>query len=975
MLSVALLFSALARSGEPPPLVADKFPPRVPWTTSRVSGSPEPPSPYELQRVFPKRGFDRPVDIAYAPGIKRVFVVEEKRKIFSFSYDPEGEQADVFLDPKDILNLAKVPDCTGVSAFFALTFHPQFEKNRYCFIEYNLRFIKHARNHENGSRVSRFTVTNTDPPRVDPASEVVILTWLSGGHNGCALKFGPDGMLYISTGDAADPDPPDSFNTGQDISDLLSSILRIDVDHVDAGKNYAIPADNPFVKTEGARPEVYAYGLRNPFRMNFDSKTGNLWLGDVGWELWEMIHCVKPGGNYGWSVVEGPNPVHPDGKRGPTEIIKPQAALTHAESCSITGGVVYRGKKLPELYGQYIFGDWQTSRMWAAKCLGEKQDALEPYREIAQTDQRIVSFCEDPECEPLIADHAGGGLYRIVRNPAAGEVSHFPRKLSETGLFKSCHENSPAAGVIPYQVNCPQWMDGAFAARYVATPGTSTVKMGKGVWGDDKPEWPRDSVLMRTLSPHVLYGAPEVVGNVETQLLHFDGRQWHAYTYAWNEAGTDAELVGAGGEDRIVKIRGKPQVWHFASRTQCMTCHNVWCDYTLGFNPGQLDLVHPDRHGNQLTYFRGIGLQLEPRPQKPKKENEPEPPAPEIAKLSSTYDETVSLSERARSYLEVNCSVCHRFGGGGTALIDLRKEKRLSEMKAVDERPMLGDFAIDSGKIVCPGDPSRSVLMYRMAKLGRGRMPHIGSNMVDAEGVKLLYNWIESLDEPKAKTTRLTHEPDPAEIDKLLGSTHGALTLIGALESAALTQPAKQAVIAKGIASKNEFVRDLFRRFDPKEQSTIHLGENPDRAKLVAMPGDAARGKKVFFESGGNGLCARCHRVDKTGVAFGPEMTHMAAKYNRAQFLENILEPSKTIAEGFAGYVLRTKGGEVFSGLLVSKTETEVVLKDFEKEHRVKTADVKKLAPMTVSTMPEGLLADLGPQDAADLLEYLTTLK
>src|SRR5262249_10436625 len=155
------------------------------------------------------------------------------------------------------------------------------------------------------------------------------------------------------------PNPPDGRDTGQDISDLLGGILRIDVDRTDPAeprgasprKNYAIPPDNPFIKTPGARPEIYAYGMRNPFRMSFDRPTGDLWVGDVGWELWEMIYKVQKGGNYGWSVKEGRLEIRPNAKRGPTPILPPTIDFPHTEAASITGGYVYRGKRLPELYG------------------------------------------------------------------------------------------------------------------------------------------------------------------------------------------------------------------------------------------------------------------------------------------------------------------------------------------------------------------------------------------------------------------------------------------------------------------------------------------------------------------------------------------------------------------------------------------------------------------------------------------------
>jgi glucose/arabinose dehydrogenase len=175
----------------------------------------------------------------------------------------------------------------------------------------------------NGSYISRFTLRPSEPPLIDAGSEKVIIRWLSGGHNGCTVAFGNDGFLYFSTGDAANPDPPDiPYKTGQDISDLLSSIVRIDVDHSEGTNAYAIPHDNPFLKIPGARPEVYAFGLRNPWRMSFDGATGDLWVGDVGWEQWEMVYRVKAGGNYGWSITEGPNThVRTDVKPGPGPIL------------------------------------------------------------------------------------------------------------------------------------------------------------------------------------------------------------------------------------------------------------------------------------------------------------------------------------------------------------------------------------------------------------------------------------------------------------------------------------------------------------------------------------------------------------------------------------------------------------------------------------------------------------------------------
>jgi glucose/arabinose dehydrogenase len=315
---------------------------------------------------------------------------------------------------------------------------------------------------------------------IEIASEKPLLDWLGGGHNGGDLHFGNDGMLYISTGDATDTAPPDRLGTGQDISDLLSSILRIDVDHEgnDASGRplpYSIPTDNPFVHTPKARPEVWAYGFRNPWRMGFDRPTGDLWVGDVGWELHEMVYRVTRGGNYGWSVMEGPQVVNPDGKRGPTPISPPAISFPHTEAASITGGYVYRGKRLKELEGSYICGDWVTRKIWESRFEGGK---LVRHRELAQTGQQIIAFGQGHDQELYFLDYReAGGIYRLVPNEAtAYDPSRFPCKLSETGLFQSTAKHLPAPGVYPFQINSERFADQAQATRLVAFPGNSSAR-------------------------------------------------------------------------------------------------------------------------------------------------------------------------------------------------------------------------------------------------------------------------------------------------------------------------------------------------------------------------------------------------------------------------------------------------------------------------------------------------------------------
>src|SRR3954466_2914829 len=212
---------------------------RIPWTTSRIHGSPEKPLPYRIERMFPKLTFEAPIEAVTIPGTQRLLVVQQYARILSFPAGDGADKTDLFADFRKLW--PEVRECYG------LTFHPDFRENRFAFVWLILDTKKLKS--DDGTRIVRFRVTSDDPPRLDLASAQIIFTWLAGGHNGGNIRFGPDGMLYISTGDAESPDPPDGRNTGQDISDVLSSVLRIDVDHREPGRAYAIPKDNPFLQT------------------------------------------------------------------------------------------------------------------------------------------------------------------------------------------------------------------------------------------------------------------------------------------------------------------------------------------------------------------------------------------------------------------------------------------------------------------------------------------------------------------------------------------------------------------------------------------------------------------------------------------------------------------------------------------------------------------------------------------------------
>jgi putative heme-binding domain-containing protein len=941
---------------------------RTPWTVSRIAGTPDPPPPFKVVRAFPNLKFDHPLLIARYPGGKRLIVGEQSGLLYSFADDPHA-RADLFLDlPRQLQTIQRLAGAKEVEAVYGLAFHPDFEQNRQCFVCYTLRSSDPRQsNLPGGTRVSRFRVTRTDPPRIDPSSEEVVISFLQGGHNGGDLHFGPDGMLYISTGDAANPNPPDPFNTGQDISDLLSSILRIDVDRKDEGKSYAVPKDNPFVATKGARPEVWAYGFRNPWRMSFDRQTGELFVGDVGWELWEMVHRVEKGGNYGWSAREGPQPIKSD-QVAPTPIHPALIELPHTIACSVTGGLVYRGRKFPELRGAYVFGDWETRRLWAARFDGDRTTEMP---EIARPSVRIVAFCDDRDGEIYFLDHEGGTIHTIDRNDARSGKVAFPTRLSQTGLFADVKAQTPMAGVLPFDVNCRQWQDGATSEHWVAFPGESFSTLftqakaipGMVDWHGFRMQFPKDAVLVKSLS---LAGR-----RLETQLLHYDGVDWYAYTYAWRDDQADADLVPADGAEKEVHDGKRNRVWPFHSRSQCMSCHSTWSEFALAFRPEQLN--RPGHDGrNQLVVLTEAGLI-----RRAEKDGMTLPPfdARSVAherRLVDPADVSQPLEARARSYLHTNCAHCHVDGGGGS--VDLRLQYSVTNdgMKAIGVRPARGDFALPDADIIKPGEPRASTLYYRMAKFGRDRMPHLGSERPDETGLDVIAQWIAGLG-PRAKSPQ--RDPDGEPPGSLLARPESALKLARRLGRGELRPAEEAALLAAAARLPNGPIRDLFEGYLPSDEPKRgKLGSNPRPRAVLALNGDPRRGERLFWSQPNQ--CGSCHRIGDRGTPVGPELSTIGKLRSREDLLNSLLEPSRRIEPRYATYVAATADGRALTGLLVKRDERSVVLRDSKgKESILAAKDVEELRPTRVSLMPDGQLTDLTAQEAADLIDYLHSLR
>jgi len=354
---------------------------------SEIALSPIPDNSISLTNAFSNLSFNRPLDLqSPMDGTGRIFVAEQGGFIKVFENSETVSEATNFLD------ISSRTVSTSELGLLGFAFHPDYTNNGFVFVTYTPR--------EDVSVISRFKVSDTDANQIDVSSETILLQIEQPftNHNGGQLAFGPDGYLYIASGDGGGSGDPEG--NAQNLGTLRGKILRIDVDAQENGVNYAIPSDNPFVNEEGARKEIFAYGLRNPWRFSFDNQTNTIWAGDVGQGELEEINLIEKGGNYGWNILEGTSCYSSQDCDG-AGTIAPFFEYNHsANDKSITGGYVYRGDELPELRGYYIYGDFISGRIWALDPKGNNQLLLE-------TGLSISSFGTDANNELYICSFDG----------------------------------------------------------------------------------------------------------------------------------------------------------------------------------------------------------------------------------------------------------------------------------------------------------------------------------------------------------------------------------------------------------------------------------------------------------------------------------------------------------------------------------------------------------------------------------------
>ena len=726
---------------------------------------------WSVQPAFPGLTFQNPMGLTAVPGTNDLLVWEREGRLWRFVNDPTTTEKRLVLDLST--------QCQGWhdSGLLGVAPHPDFARNGFLFVFYTAvppgqvsgsAERQPATEVPNHDRLVRFTCSAEGI--ADPASSTVLIDQIAETvwHEGGGLFFGPkDGFLYLSVGDDARGANNQKLDGG-----LFSGVLRLDVDcrgadisHAPVRQplpegsltaNYFIPNHNPFVGRPDALEEFFAIGLRNPHRMTCDAVSGRIFIGDVGEGAQEELNIIEPsdpaGLNFQWNLQEGA----PD---KPVKVTigvskNPILAYRHLEGRAIIVGYFYRGKEFArDLAGKYIFGDNVTGAVW--------------YLDETTTPASKHILCTVPDGPGPNAGanycglssfgiDAAGEIYLCQMSSTAGAILKLsrqgpppvalPKKLSQTKLFSSLAKFTPSASLIPYDVNSPLWSDGASKQRWMAIPsGTKIGFSASGEW-----QFPEGSVFVKHFELTKTGPDGKAVANtrLETRIMVRDATGFtYGASYRWRPDHSDADLVETGQNASIVVaagMKGKPdkvQNWFFPGRQDCLTCHTRASGGVLGINTRQLNrgYRYPSTGvtANQLQALSGIGL-FDGAPQAED--------LPQLAHLVPADDQDEPVELRARSYLDANCSHCHR-PGGVHAFWDARYETALSESGIVNGL-VNNPLGQAEAKVVVPRDWTRSILFKRISVAGQPHsMPPLAKQRVDKTGIGLIAEWIASMEE------------------------------------------------------------------------------------------------------------------------------------------------------------------------------------------------------------------------------------
>jgi len=702
---------------------------RVPNTSFLLSTAGDTLAEMDVEQVFTDIVFSQPVFLTHAnDGSNRLFVVERAGRIIVFQNDIEVQSSQVFLDITDrvVLNGSE----TGL---LSMAFHPSFPDSNKFYVNYTDNGIS--------SIVSEFQVTS-DSNAADPSSEKMLMTVDQpfANHNGGQLAFGPDDYLYIGFGDGGSGGDPQGH--GQNLETLLGAILRIDVDSDSDEREYGIPADNPFIANlQDWREEIWAWGLRNPWRFSFDRLTGQLWAGDVGQNRWEEIDLIEKGKNYGWNIMEGFHCYSPSSGCDTSGLALPVIEYEHEGGTgrSVTGGYVYRGSRLERLYGIYIYADYVVRTIWGLRY---ENGEIVDHKVIAQSPVSVSSFGEDEEGDVYVVGY-NGNIYRFIEKEGTPPPNTIPLFLSESGLYKNMETLELADGLIPYSVNAPLWSDGAAKTRIIALPDTTKIEFSEnGNW-----KFPPNAVLVKNFFLEMEKGNPQSQKIIETRFLvrHENQEKWDGFSYMWNDEATDAELLEGSLTKTFHILDGDETItqdYYYPSRSDCIACHTDAAGFVLGVKTSQINKQHlyindaDSVWDNQLRSYNYIDLFT----------SDIGKDYTEFPQLTNFFNEEESLEKRARAYLDANCANCHRPGSSGRTDMDLRFEVPLEVMHVISVPPELSDMGIEGAERIKPGQADSSLVYLRMVDLAEFRMPPLATSIVDDFGAGLIRDWIISLD-------------------------------------------------------------------------------------------------------------------------------------------------------------------------------------------------------------------------------------
>jgi uncharacterized repeat protein (TIGR03806 family) len=739
--------------------------------------------------AFPNLTFVEPLHLSEIPGSNQLLLVCKNGRLLRFENDPATLQSGVV----EVLNWSARTQTGDDMGFYSLSFHPEFGQQGSSSADHVYVCYSHrpaaplTGQSENNTywTVSRFTWLRASGT-LDPASEYVLIRQYDphGWHNGGATFFGTDGFLHITNGDGGNQN--DFFGNSQRLDfGLFGGILRIDVDN-DPSKShairrqplsdpqkpagwpasytqgYGIPNDNPWQAANGSLlEEFFAIGLRSPHSGHPDAVTGEIWVGDVGDDNREEMNRITLGDNTQWAFREG-SITGP--KTAPATVIGTQTtpaieyAHTAGNACVI-GGMRYRGAKWStQLGGKVIYGDHVSRRIWVADPDASPSPAIEEIISSFPGGSRgLASFATDAAGEVYLIGISGPGentgvIHKLVPQEITPEA---PALLSQTGFFTDLATLTPIPAAIPFSVASPLWSDGSDKHRWLVVPndGSHNTNAEKIVFSEnDNWMFPAGSVLVKHFELPLDARNPALTRRLETRfIICTPDNGKYGVTYKWNTEGSDAVLMTAGlAENHEVTLADGSttnRTWDYPSRADCMRCHNSAAGQALGARTHQInhDFHYPatGRTGNQLATLNALGMF---------NTTLTEGQIGDFLAARAPDDESAPLEHRIRSYLDSNCSYCHR-PDGPVAGFDARLTTALASQGIIDGE-ITGRFDLPGGKYIKPGDPFLSAIRVRMASAESPvAMPPLAKNLAHEEAVAALNAYINGLDAAEFETT------------------------------------------------------------------------------------------------------------------------------------------------------------------------------------------------------------------------------